>query len=174
MSTPRSDCNAPRRRRPARVELAGRPSRRHRVALFTTSMLVIAAMLLAAAPMSTADAAANLKSLVDGARGGCAPLQVDPVLTGVAQRANRETQQYKQNAARYEPFEDPMPVLRELGYHTGKAKMLTGFGDEESAALRGVVLFGWESIPDCSYTRYGVDALAGDGYALATAILAAP
>jgi hypothetical protein len=174
MSTPRSDCTAPSRRRPARVGHAERPSRWHRVALFATSMLLIAAMMLAAAPMSVADAAANLRSLVDGARGGCAPLQVDPVLTGVAQRVNRETQQYKQNAARYEPFEDPMPVLQALGYQTGKAKMLAGFGDEESEALRGVVLFGWESIPDCSYTRYGVDVLAGDGYTLATAILAAP
>jgi hypothetical protein len=127
------------------------------------SSVVAAIVGITFAPRSLADATATLRSMIDSARGSCAPLQLDSVLTGVAQRANRESQLYKEHGARFEPFED----------HAARAKMLSGYGDTDSTAVRGVVLFGWDSIPDCAYSKYGVDALAGDGYTMATAVLAA-
>jgi hypothetical protein len=52
--------------------------------------------------------------------------------------------------------------------------MMNGFGDSADMAQRGVVVFGWEAIPDCSFTKIGVDALEVDGKYYATAILATP
>ncbi|WP_319449705.1 MULTISPECIES: hypothetical protein [unclassified Mycobacterium] len=132
------------------------------------------------APTAAADATTALKSEVDSARAaaGCPPLQSDPILDGVAQRANSETDSNILHTARFIPFEDPMPVLRDLGYNTSKAKMLVGYGDVEAKANRGVVVEGYAAIPDCSYTKYGVNALSdGDGdqgYVLAAVVLAGP
>jgi hypothetical protein len=92
-------------------------------------------------------------------------LQSDPVLDSVAQRANLETEAYAGHTARFQPIEDPMPMLRQLSYPAGKAKLLAGFGDAaqfadpQQKAVYGATLFGWDTIPDCSYTRYGADSL---------------
>jgi hypothetical protein len=95
------------------------------------------------------------------------------VLNDVAQRATGETQSYIAHTARFEPFEDPMPVLHDLGYNAGKAKLLVGYGDIEAKAVHGAVLQGWQAIPDCSYTKYGINLLDNDdGYVLAAVILA--
>ncbi len=131
------------------------------------------------APTSVADPTGELKSAVEAKRGGCPALQSDPVLDAVAQRANRETQAYAGFAARYQPMEDPMPTLRELSYPAGKSKMLSGFGDAQQfadpqqKAAYGATLFGWDTIPDCSYTRYGADAVTEtkSGNAFATVVL---
>ncbi|MGU3498635.1 hypothetical protein [Mycobacterium sp. C31M] len=88
------------------------------------------------------------------------------MLDGVAQRANIETQNYAHHTARFEPMEDPLPMLRQLSYPAGKAKLLSGFaspeqpGDPWQKAVYGAALFGWETIPDCSYTHYGADVVA--------------
>lgn len=132
-----------------------------RVACATMIAAVTATVL---APTSFADPTGELKSAVEAKRGGCPALQSDPVLDAVAQRANLETQTYASFAARYQPLEDPIPTLRELSYPAGKSKMLSGFGDAQQfadpqqTAAYGVTLFGWDTIPDCSYTRYGADA----------------
>ncbi|ORB39007.1 hypothetical protein BST41_18470 [Mycolicibacterium porcinum] len=67
-----------------------------------------------------------------------------------------------------------MPVLRDMGYPAGKAKLHVGYGDAVEKAVYGVTLFGWETIPDCTYTRYGVNVLdkSDRGYVLAALILA--
>ena len=57
-----------------------------------------------------------------------------------------------------------MPELKTLGYATSKARLLPGYGDTDQKAIDGVLIFGWEAIPDCSYTKYGVDVLNGDTY----------
>jgi hypothetical protein len=139
-----------------------------------SSPLVIAALAITLAPASAADATANLESTVNAARGACPPLQPDAVLYGVAQRANNETHSYIEYNARFEPFEDPMPVLRELGYNAGKAKLVVGNGDTEAKAIHGVIVLGWEAIPDCSYTKYGLNALSDTdaGYTLTALVLA--
>jgi hypothetical protein len=138
------------------------------------ALVMTLCMAVAPPPNSAADATANLQTQVDAARGGCPPLHADPVLTDVARRANGETQSNIEHTARSLPFEDPMPILHDLGYPARKAKLLAGYGDAQAKAIRGAVLFGWESIPDCSYTRYGVNVLEGSAgnYWLAAIILA--
>jgi hypothetical protein len=126
-------------------------------------MATVASMVLA--PTSSADSTADLRSAVAAKRGGCPALQSDPVLDGVAQLANLETQNYASHTARFQPMEDPMPMLRQLSYPAGKAKLLAGFAnvqkfaDAPQKAIYGATLFGWDTIPDCSYTRYGADVV---------------
>jgi len=126
-------------------------------------MTVVGAMLLA--PWSSADSTAELRSAVAAKRGGCPALRSDPVLESVAQRANLETQNYANHTARFQPMEDPMPTLHQLGYPAHKAKLLAGFADTHQfadapqRAIYGAALFGWDTIPDCSYTRYGADVV---------------
>lgn len=141
------------------------------------SAMITAVLAVSLAPASAADATAELRSQVDAARGGCPPLQSDPVLNDVAQRANGETQSYIEHTARFEPFEDPMPVLRDLGYKAGKAKLIPGYADTEAKATHGVIVHGWQAIPDCTYTKYGVNVLENPqglhgGYVLAALVLA--
>jgi hypothetical protein len=147
-----------------------------RVAAAAMMAAVTATML---APASSAAFTGELKSAVEAKRGGCPALQSDPVLDAVAQRANLETQTYARFAARFQPMEDPMPMLRQLSYPAGKSKMLTGFGDAQQfpdpqqKAVHGVTLFGWDTIPDCSFTRYGADAATDtkNGNAFAVVVL---
>ena len=74
-----------------------------------------------------------------------------------------QTQKYASHTARFQPMTDPMPMLRQLSYPAGKAKLLAGFADvhdfedAEQRAIYGATLFGWDTIPDCTYTRYGAD-----------------
>jgi hypothetical protein len=96
------------------------------------------------------------------------------VLYGVAQRADHETRSYIEHTARFEPFEDAMPILRDLGYNASKAKLVAAYGDTQAKAIHGVAVLGWEAIPDCTYTKYGldVDGNADSGYTVAALILA--
>jgi hypothetical protein len=127
------------------------------------AMMAAAAALLA--PLSSADSTADLRAAVAAKRGGCPALKSDPVLERVAQRANLETQNYANHTARFQPMEDPMPTLRQLSYPATKAKLLAGFADAHQfadapqKAIYGATLFGWDTIPDCSYTRYGADVV---------------
>jgi hypothetical protein len=160
----------------ARKDRAGEAlSRIFKIAVVVSALTLCLA--LAPPPLSAADATANLQATVNAARGGCPPLEDDPILTSVAQRANGETQSNIEHTARSLPFEDPMPVLHDLGYPAGKAKLLTGYGGEAAKASYGAVLFGWQTIPDCSYTKYGANVLDGSlggsgGYWLAAVVLA--
>lgn len=129
---------------------------------------------LSLAPRSIADATADLTSAVAAARASCPPLRPDPVLESLAQRANNETAANIEHTARYQPFEDPMPALRVLGYSAGKAKLVAGYGKSEDKAVHGVTVLGWEAIPDCTYTKFGINTLdnSAKGYALAALVLA--
>jgi hypothetical protein len=78
-------------------------------------------------------------------------------------------------AAVFEPFEDALPVLHEIGYKAGKAKLLAAYAHDVPTAIHGAILFGWEAIPDCTYTSFGADILDNTksaGYVLAAVILA--
>ncbi|OMC39565.1 hypothetical protein A5742_04970 [Mycolicibacterium fortuitum] len=137
----------------------------HAVRGVAAAALMAAVMATMLAPTSSADTTGELQSALAAKRGGCPALQSDPVLDAVAQRANLETQAYARHTARFQPIEDPMPMLRQLSYPAGKAKLLAGFGDAQQfadpqqKAVYGATLFGWDTIPDCSYTRYGAHAL---------------
>lgn len=137
------------------------------------------AMSTVLAPAAAADATADLRAAIAAKRGSCPALLADPVLDAVAQRANLETQDYAQGIARFQPMEDPMPILKQLSYPAGKAKLLAGFADAsktdaQQRAIYGAALFGWETIPDCTYTRYGAYAItnAKTGNATAAVVLA--
>jgi hypothetical protein len=137
------------------------------------------------APTSMADGTANLQHAVASARGGCAALQPNSILTDLAQRANLSTDSFILFRARSQPLGSPksdaLPALHQLGYTATKAKILSGYGDPqiedygnvEAKAIYGAILQGYEAIPDCAYTRYGVHVLTNQdkGYALATVIL---
>ncbi|AMT72629.1 MULTISPECIES: hypothetical protein [Mycobacteroides] len=133
-----------------------------RIVAGATMAICVATVL---APPAGADETADLRSAVSARRGNCAALQPDPVLDQVAQVANHQTQKYINHASRFEPMEDPMPMLRQLSYPAGKAKLLFGyadvhkFADAPQKAIYGAALFGSEVIPDCTYTRYGADVL---------------
>ena len=154
-----------------------RPSKQRRCRRVTAAFLratAFAVVAISLAPTAAADVTADLTATVDGARGGCPALQSDPVLTDAAIRATSETQAYVEHAARFIPFEDPMPVLREMGYNAGKAKLVVGYGDSQDKAIRGISVLGWDTIPDCSYTKYGLSALYGarGDYVLTAMVLA--
>jgi hypothetical protein len=148
--------------------------REQRVSVALSILLGLLSASLAHAPSSVADSTANLQSQVDAVRGGCSPLQADPVLGQVAQRANTETAANIAHTARFTPVEDVMSILRDMGYPADKGKLIAGYGDSEAKATRGVTVIGWEAIPDCAYARYGVDVLTSSdgGYVLAALVLA--
>lgn len=123
------------------------------------------------APLSSADPIADMRSAVAAKRAGCPALQSDPVLDEVAQRADLETQNYADHTARFKPMEDPMPMLRQLSYPASKAKLLAGFADAPQKAVDGATLFGWDTIPDCSYTRYGADVTTNTNTGNSTAAI---
>jgi hypothetical protein len=145
-----------------------------RVAAAFSCAMTFAVLAMSLAPTAAADVTSDLRASVDGARGGCPALQSDPVLTDAAIRATSETQAYIEHTARFIPFEDPMPVLREMGYNAGKAKLVVGYGDSQDKAIRGINVLGWDTIPDCTYTKYGLSALNGarGDYVLTAVVLA--
>jgi hypothetical protein len=126
-----------------------------------TTVTVVTAMVFA--PLASSDDTADLRSAVAAKRGSCAALQPDPLLDQVAQNASLQTQKYANHTARFQPMTDPMPMLRQLSYPAGKAILLSGFAnvhdfeDAPQRAIYSATLFGWDTIPDCTYTRYGAD-----------------
>ena len=153
--------------------------RRMRAAFFSSSACAVLAVLLASP--SAADPTADLTSAVDAARRECPALRSDPVLEALAQRQNEEANSYLQHTARFIPFQDPLPLMREMGSNAGQAKLLLGYGDTGIApgtlsekAIRGALLQGWAAIPDCTYTRYGANVLenGSNGYSLAAVVMA--
>ncbi|MCV7193113.1 hypothetical protein [Mycolicibacterium brumae] len=143
----------------------------------TTALAVmLGAATLALAPAAAADATDDLRGAVASKRGNCPALQQDPVLDGLAEIANRETQDYAQKIARFQPMDDPMPALQKLGYPAAKAKLLSGYSGPErddamSRAIHGATLFGWDTIPDCSYNRYGAHAMTNPVTGNATTVI---
>jgi len=146
-----------------------------RVAL---SVTIAAISSISVAPVAGADPTTHTKAEIDAARGeaGCPPFQADPVLADVSQRTAHEVDDYVRHAARFLPTTldtDLLKALRETGYNTANARLLNGYGDyrtggpgdNEAKAIKGAVLQGWgfEALPDCTLTKYGVSAINGGG-----------
>jgi hypothetical protein len=176
-----------------------------RVALSVTATAILA---ISFAPTSAADPTAHLQAEIDAARSesGCPPLQLDPVLNAVSQRVAHEVDDYVRHSSRDLPTSGEGPpvalasggvlrVMRESGYNTTKAKLLVGYGDyrtggagdNEAKAIKGTVLqgLGFEVLPDCTYTKYGVSAINDDSsqgwpstaprtYTVSTVVVAGP
>jgi hypothetical protein len=134
------------------------------------------AMATVMAPPAIADPLSALTGAVDTARGTsrCPPLQSDPLVERAAQMAVQATSGYINHRTAAIPFTDPMPALKTIGYPGSKALLLSGYGTDDADAIQGLLLQGRESIPNCSYTQYGVSATRDDGgFTLTSVVLAA-
>jgi hypothetical protein len=77
--------------------------------------------------------------------------------------------------ATHVPIKDPMPGLKELGYHGSKSLLLAGSSQKgEADAIKGLLLEGYEAILDCSYIDAGFSLLRNQrtGNVLAATVLA--
>jgi len=134
------------------------------------------------APSALADPAGNLRDALASARRGtsCGPLRYNPVVEQVTQIIIRSTDTYLNRAATRVPTADPLEGLKDLGCGGTKAYLLQGADKSESVAIKGALLEGYATIPDCSCTDFGVSMLRNEatgynstGYNLASLVLAA-
>jgi hypothetical protein len=112
---------------------------------------------------AAADPATDLMQAVISARGSarCAPLQQDPLIEHAAEIVNRSTFDYLNHTAQNVPLDDPHPtaLVKDLGIAGTKSYSLQGAGQDEGNAVRGLLLQGYNVIPDCSYTGIGASRL---------------
>lgn len=139
-----------------------------------TAVASFAASVLLACP-ATADSGDSLRAAVISARTAyCEPLRSDPVVERVAEIVNRSTDVWLDHKGRAVPIPDPLPALKDLGYRGGKAMQISGAGDTDAKAIEGLLISGYDKLPDCSYTDYGVNVMQnlGTGHYLAAVVLA--
>ncbi|MGV0715554.1 hypothetical protein ABQE93_09125 [Mycolicibacterium sp. XJ662] len=131
---------------------------------------------LPAAPGS-ADTPAAVAQAVTQARGAseCSPLTYSPELERAAVIINSSTSDYLDHTGENIPADDPhpMPILAELGIEAENVHSLQGAGRDEADAVEGMLLQGYRTIPDCSYTEFGTSGLyePQSGYFLVVAVM---
>ena len=112
------------------------------------------------APAAVADSADSLRAAVMAARtASCGPLRSDPIVERVAENVNQSTDAWIDHTARAVPVPDPLPVLKDFGYGGSKATMAQGTGHTGADAIKGLLLGGYNKVPDCSYKDYGVSVM---------------
>jgi hypothetical protein len=128
------------------------------------------------APPTLADSAANVKYAVASARRetSCGQLRYNPIVEQAASVITRLNDDYVNHTAQEEPVENALPGLKDLGYNGNKAKLLQGTAKKDADAIKSMILEGYEAIPDCSYTDFGVNLRRNEttGYTFATTVLA--
>jgi len=104
----------------------------------------------------------------------CGALRSNPTVDHAAEIVNRSTDRWLDHTGRAVPVPDPLPVLKDLGYAGGRAMQVQGAGDTEAKAIEGLLLVGYDKIPDCSYTDYGVSVMQNQatGHYLTVVVLA--
>lgn len=138
--------------------------------------LAFAACALRAVPAG-AEPAPAVEQAVAGVRGAsaCGPLSYSPELERAAEIINRSTAAYLDHSAANVPADDPhpMPIISELGIEATNVHSLQAAGRDEADAIRGLLLQGYKTIPDCSYTEFGATQLyePQSGRVLAVALL---
>lgn len=139
---------------------------------------LVFAMGLPFAPPAAADATGSLRDAVASARSGgsCGPLQYNDVVAHVADIINKSTDDYLDQSATRVPISDPLQGLKDLGYGGSKSHLLQGANESAAIAIKAALLEGYDAIPDCSYTDFGVSMRHNDatGYTLAVVVLAHP
>jgi hypothetical protein len=167
-------------------QASARPSRRRALAI--ASAVTIVAVLAAGiplAPPALADPSESFKNAVASARSesSCGPLRYSPVVEQVAEISNHSTDQYLNHAVAHLPVGEPYPGLKDLreglkdlGYHGTKGTLLSGAAKNEANAIKGALLEGFDKLPDCSYTDFGVSLIRNEshGYYLTSLVLAGP
>ena len=140
-------------------------------------LTVLSAGISLASP-ALADPSENLKNAVASARAGtsCGPLRYNAVVEQVAEISNRSTDKYLNHAATDVPVEDPLPGLKDLGYGGSKGALLRGAAKNEANSIKGLLIEGFDKLPDCSYKDFGVSMLRNqwNGYYLTSVVLAGP
>jgi hypothetical protein len=112
------------------------------------------------APPAAADSVDSLRSAVMQSRGSsCGGLRSEPLVEQAALNVNQSVQQWLNNAARSQPVPDAVPLLKDLGYGGTKATMIFGAGRTDAAAIKGLLLEGYDKVPDCTYTDFGASAI---------------
>ncbi|QLL08710.1 hypothetical protein [Mycobacterium vicinigordonae] len=137
--------------------------------------MAIAPGVIAQAPTATADSADALRAAVAQMRTvSCPALRSDPVVEKVAQNTNDSSIAWLNHTARAVPVPEPLPVLKDFGYSGTKATMMQGAGQIDGSAIKGLLLEGWDKIPDCSYTDYGASVVRHEksGFILMVVVLA--
>jgi hypothetical protein len=144
------------------------------IASAVTAMTILSAS-LTLAPSAVADSVDNLRTAVMTVRSAsCGPLRSNPLVEQAAKEVNRSTDAWRDFNARAVPVPDPLPLLKDLGYGGTKAKAVSGAGQTDAAAIKGLVIQGYLDIPHCSYTDYGVSVLRNrtTNFVLAVLVLA--
>jgi hypothetical protein len=142
-------------------------------------MMTAAAAGLLCAP-AAADPAPDFAQAVTSVRGAaqCGPLRYDPRVEHAAEIINRSTYDYLNHTAQNVPADDPHPtaIVKDLGIEGSKASSLQGASQNQGDAIKGALLEGYNVIPDCAYTDFGVSLLheTNTGYYLVVAVLVGP
>lgn len=147
----------------------------------TTILVGITAMAMPLASVVTAhsaaaDALSDLRSAVDTIRAAsqCPPLYAEPLVMRAAQMSTEGTRDYIIQRTAAIPFDDPMPALKAIGYTGSRALMLSGYGPDATASIKGLILQDMQNkvIADCTNTQYGVSALEENGVVYTSLVLA--
>ncbi|MGV9799233.1 hypothetical protein ACWDTP_14385 [Mycobacterium sp. NPDC003449] len=124
---------------------------------------------------AAADSESNLRSAIAQMRQGtCAELRSDPLVEQAAEDVIRSTDSWLDHTARAVPVPDVVPVLKDLGYPGKKATKIVSSGVTDADAIKGLLLQGYASVPDCGYTDYGARLVLNQssGYYVAAIVMA--
>jgi hypothetical protein len=152
-----------------------RPRRRTQLGmcLATIALTIVSVSMAHSARADTGD---GLRAAIATVRGtACGPLRSDPVVDQAAAAINGTTDKWIDNASRAVPATDALPILKDLGYGGSKATILSAATANDGDAIKALLLQGYDKIPDCSYSDFGVSALhnAKKDLILTTVVLAA-
>lgn len=91
-----------------------------------------------------------------------------------AELSIHSTDVYLNHTARAVPMADPLPTLKDLGSTATRAYLLQGAGLNEADAVKFILISGFNVVPDCGYSQFGVATAYNEasGYYLAAAVLA--
>lgn len=135
---------------------------------------------VAAAP-AAADPGSVFTTAVIAARtaSSCEPLRYDPTLERAASIVNRSSEAYFDTTSAVIPADtapQPLPILKDLGSPLSRATLLQGASTTAGMDVKGAIVQGFTTIPDCSYTDFGTSTLysASTGYSMVVAVLAGP
>jgi hypothetical protein len=146
------------------------------VSLTAAAAVVATIATVATAGPASAEPLPALTSAIDDVRAAstCPPLVSDPLVVRSAELAAQETSDYLSHRSAVVPFSDPLPALKTIGYAGNKGELLSGYGENETDSIHGLVLEALSKVPDCSFTQYGVNASFEDGFVLTSVVLAGP
>ena len=137
----------------------------------------VAILGLASTPPASATPASALAQAITSARAStpCGPLRYDPLVERAAATVNRSTKAYLDHTADNIPADDtrPIAITADLGLGGEKVYSLQGAGSTDNDAVKGLLIQGYNIIPDCDYRDFGVSLLREEsaGFSLAVAVL---